>query len=44
MRLVDGGLANNPISSTTGSLGMLIAGNNINLMVELQAMETLGPK
>ena len=42
MRLTDGGLANNPITSTTGSLGMIFAGNNINLMVELQAMETLG--
>jgi type IV pilus assembly protein PilQ len=40
--LSDGGLANNAISSTTGSLGMLFRGNNINLLLELQAMESLG--
>tara|TARA_X000001036_G_scaffold145335_1_gene138190 strand:- start:417 stop:2003 length:1587 start_codon:yes stop_codon:yes gene_type:complete len=40
--LTDGGLANNAISSTTGSLGMLFRGNNINLLLELQAMESLG--
>jgi type IV pilus assembly protein PilQ len=42
MALTDGGLADNPISATTGSLGMLLRGNNINLMLELQALETLG--
>ena len=42
MDLVDGGLADNAISSMTGSLGMLFRGNNINLMLELQAMESLG--
>lgn len=40
--LQDGGLANNPISAMTGSLGMLLRSNNINLLVELQALETLG--
>ena len=38
----DGGLSNNPISAMTGSLGMLLRSNNIDLLVELQALETLG--
>ncbi len=42
IRLADGGLANNPISATTGTLGMMFSGNNIDLLVELQALETLG--
>ncbi len=40
--LQDGGLSNNPISAMTGSLGMLLRSNNIDLLVELQALETLG--
>ena len=42
LRLQEGGLGNNPISATTGTLGMMFNSNNFSLLMELQALETLG--
>ncbi len=40
--LSPGNLANNPISATTGQIGMMLDINNFDLMIELQAMESRG--